>query len=145
MANLTVPSGRTFEVRPLPKHFYLFYGELPTALSEKAVAALKSEDMQSFEKEILETLSPDKILQTLVFLREAVKYICVKPKISLSPQNADEISPFEISEEDFNFLGKWAMQGAGGVEAEGLNTFRAGQEQTSANSTDSTELRKTAE
>ena len=131
LVNLTVPSGKVYQVQPLPKHFYLFYGELPQALSEKAVEAVKTGDQEAFERDVEAALTPEQIQKSLIFVREAVKFICVVPKISLTPKDETEISPFEISEEDFQFLSRWAM--SGGQSAARLETFRDESGEASAN------------
>lgn len=126
--NLTVPSGKVYQVRALPKHFFLFFGELSQALTEKALECVKDGDQEAFEREIESNLTPEQIQKSLIFVREAVKAMCVNPRISLTPQNDNEISPFEISEEDFGCLSKYAI--SGGLSAHGLNNLSSGTDET---------------
>lgn len=125
---ITLSSGRAFTVRPLPKHFFIYYGELPTALMNQAAESVKNGSEKAFETALTSSLSPEEIKQFLIFVREAVNHFCVSPRITLAPKGKDEISPFEITEKEFAELSALAMQSVGGL-AEGLNSFRTESEQ----------------
>ena len=130
---ITLTSGRKWTVRPLPKHFFIYYGQLPTSLMEQAVEAVKS---GGAAENINPNMTADEVSQLLIFMREAVNLFCVNPRISLNPKGKNEISPFEITETEFNELAGLAMKSAGGGMAEGLNSFRTESEQTSAHRAD---------
>jgi hypothetical protein len=121
--------GRKWILRPLPAHFFVMFGELPAEMTEKAVNAMKDGKDDVLGAEVLSRMSQKQIVNSLMMMREAVKYGCVKPRIVLSPETADEISPFEVSEKSFNFLAKTIMKGSGGL-AEGLDSFRGEPGQT---------------
>jgi hypothetical protein len=142
--NVTDPDGRVWTMRPVPMHFYLLYGQLPGALSDRAMLALKQKDNDALEKEIADNLTEKEVFDNLMFVREAVKYACVHPKISLTPQDADEISPFDISPAAFDFLSRTAMSSRGGGKAAGLNSFRKQSRPATGNRSNGKKLRKAA-
>jgi hypothetical protein len=115
-------------MRPVPKHFYLMFGQLPSSISDRALLALKEGDEAKFDKEVVNKLSPQEIFNSMMFTREAVKFACVKPAIVFDPKTDDEISPLQISEKWFRELSKTVMKEIGG-QAEGLNSFRRFTEQ----------------
>lgn len=137
---ITDPDGREWLMRRVPEHFYLMYGQLPSTLSDRAMLALKQNDEQAFEAELVSTLTEKEIFDGMLFNREAVKYACVKPKISLTPQNDGEVSPFDISETAFKFLTRVAV---GGERASGLESFRGKPATASGNLAAVPKLRKT--
>jgi hypothetical protein len=140
---VTDPDGREWTMRPVPTHFYIMYGQLPGTLSDRALLALKQKDQATFEKEIADNLTQEEIFSNLMFIREAVKYACAKPKITLTPQTPDEISPFDISPAAFDFLSRQAMSSGGG-KAAGLNSFRGQPGSSSGDRPARKKLRKTA-
>ncbi len=140
---VTDPDGREWTMRPVPPHFYIMYGQLPGTLSDRALLALKQKDEAGFEKEITDNLTQEEIFSNLLFIREAVKFACVKPKINLTPQTPDEISPFDISPAAFDFLSRQAMSSGGG-KAAGLNSFRRQSGSSSGDRPARKKLRKTA-
>lgn len=137
---LTAPSGKVWTLRPLPKHFFIYFGQLPNVMSERVMAAVKTGDAAAVEKEIESTLSPDEMLQTLAFVRDAIQYACVNPVISLNPKNENEISPFQITPDDFDFLSKAVMQGGG---AAALAKFPRQPVENAANRNDRQSVRAT--
>jgi len=134
------PTGRAWTMRPLPKHIFLMFGQMPTSLSEIAIKAMQEGDEAAFQKELQSTLSPEEMMQSAMFAREAVKYSVVSPKISLTPR-VGEVSAFDVTEDEFNFLVKTAIQSIGG-SAEGLKSFRSQPAKASGNSANSTKSRK---
>jgi hypothetical protein len=115
------PTGRVWTMRPVPRHLFIMFGQMPTSLTEAAAEALDKENIEAFEQEMAGKLSPEEERQSMIFAREIVDYAVVHPKITLTPRNKDEISPFKISEHEFIFLVKSAS--SGGLAA-GLNSFR---------------------
>lgn len=120
---VTDPEGKEWILRPLPAHFYLFSGQLPATMSEKAIKALNSGDEDALEDEMRSQMSVEQIFDSAMFARDAVTYACVKPKITISPKNKDEISPFKISEEVFLFLTRTVIKPQG-VDAAKAANFR---------------------
>lgn len=118
---ITAPSGRVWTLRHLPKHFFLYYGQLPTVMTAEVLETIKSGDRQAVEDEIAKTLAPEELVKTATFIRDAIDYAVVHPKISLNPKDDSEISPFQITPEDFELLSVLVMKGG---EAGGLETFR---------------------
>jgi hypothetical protein len=140
---VTDPDGRKWTMRPVPTHFYIMYGQLPGTLSDRALLALKEKDQATYEKEIADSLTQEEIFSNLMFIREAVKYACVSPKITLTPQTPEEISPFDISPTAFDFLSRQAMSSGGG-KVTGLDSFRGQPAPSSGDRSARKKLRKTA-
>lgn len=138
---VTAPSGKVWTLRSLPKHFFIYYGQLPQVFSAEVAKAVASGDIAAVEKEIESKLSPEEMMQTLAFIRDAVQYACVNPAISLSPKNDAEISPFQITPEDFDFLTVTVMKGGGSV---GLTTFRSKSVETSPDRDDGAKIRRSS-
>ncbi len=141
---VTDPDNREWTMRPVPTHFYIMYGQLPGTLSDRALLALKQKDQSTYEKEIADNLTQEEIFSNLIFIREAVKFACVKPKITLTPMAPDEISPFDISPAAFDFLSRQAMSSGGGGKAARLDSFRKQSGPSSGNRAAGKKLRKTA-
>ncbi len=141
--NFTDDDGREWLMRPVPKHFYLMFGQLPSAISDRAMLAIKNKDEEAFENEMVSKLSAQELFNSMMFTREAVKYACVKPRIAFNPQTEEEISPFDISEKAFKSLAACVMKELGG-QTEGLNSFRRQPEQPAGNRADKPKLRKTS-
>lgn len=140
---LTDPDNRKWVMRPVPKHFYLMFGQLPSSISDRALLALKDGDSESFESEVVSRLSPQEVFNSIMFTREAVKYACVKPRIVFDPKSDDEVSPLQISPKAFEFLSQSVMKELGG-QTEGLHSFRRQPEQPSRSRSNSKKLRKAA-
>ena len=119
---VTLPSGREMLLRPLPPHFYMIYGQLPDYLPAKAFEAVAEKDKQSLA-EIVEEIPKEDLARINLMMREAVKYICVKPQVSLEGNKKGEISLIELSVEEYNFLNGWAIHKLG-VEARSAASFR---------------------
>lgn len=106
---VTAPSGRVWILRPLPKHFFLYYGQLPHFIRNRPAS---DEDARA----ALEKMTPEQQLETAIFIREAVSFACVNPKISLTEKGEQFISPFDISEAEFEFLSACVVRNAGALE-----------------------------
>ena len=127
---ITLSTGRKWTVKPLPKQFFIYYGELPTSMMEQAIEAMKQGG--SLSASVEQNMSADEVRKLLIFIREAVNQFCVVPRISLSPKDETEISPFDIYEEEFTELSQLAMKSSGGGRADGLNSFRQQSVETAA-------------
>src|SRR6185369_3100556 len=98
------------------------FGQLPQNLSAKAAEAMQKGNNAALEAELVNSLSPKQIFDSAIFAREAVKYACVNPKIVLSVEDPlTEISAFDVSEDEFNFLVRTATSGGG---SQGAAKFR---------------------
>lgn len=117
---VTTPSGRVWTLRHLPKHFFLYYGQLPTVMTAEVIESFPK-GREAIEAEIQKALPEEELNKLAFFIRDAVNYAAVNPKISLNPKDETEISPFDISPEDFEFISTLVVQGG---EASGLKTFR---------------------
>ena len=136
---VTAPSGKKYILRPLPLHFHLFYNQLP-AFKAGEVAEALGQGEEAVKDFVRKEFSVDEQVQMAEFMRDAVLTACVKPKITMSPKNADEISPFQISGEDFEFLGVTAINPKDG-EAKMLESFREGQKTPVNGSSDGEKVR----
>lgn len=149
LTKLTGVEGKVYELRPLPKHLMLFYGELPSNFTEKAVASLQKGDMETFTREALGSMTAKQIRQAIIISREAVKFAMVKPRlIELGEVARDEteLSPLYLPEADFKMISTWALSGGAtqGGQAEGLNSFRNRPKQAARNRSNGKKLRKAA-
>lgn len=144
LTKLTGETGRIYLVRPLPKHIFLFYAQLPTRFSERAMAALQKGDIAALGQEALATMDHGKLAKMIEFSTKAVTHVMVNPRIADDPKDETEISPFDITENDFSMLTAWAMHGISGGQAEGLDSFRTRPESTAANRSNGKKLRKAA-
>ena len=123
--DLTLPSGLKMQVKPLPELFLLYYGELPRALTNRAIQALGANASQiDLAEYIEENKTDEEERRTTLMMREAVNAICVNPKITLFPEKDDEISPLQLSALDFVYLWDWATNNPAGGEARGAASFR---------------------
>lgn len=133
-------SGRKWTLKPIPKHFYLMYGQMPSTLTERAAEALNAQNAVELEKELDRTLSAEQKMQLMIFIREAVNFACVNPKLSLNPSGPDQISPLELSEAEFNWLSGIVLNPRG-AEAERLRNFRSESDKSPKRSASGKKLR----
>jgi hypothetical protein len=125
-AEITLPSGLTVTVRRPPLQVWMMAGRIP----------------QSFVKQILEgkgetpeELSPEDTMASIAFVRDAILYGVVSPRlvVGANPNSETELDPSELDPEDFLFLSRWIMTlspdvpvatKGGEVSLESLNRFR---------------------
>lgn len=119
-------TGREWTLKPVPKHAVMEYGFVPDSLTEQARKALTAGDDETFGEEILKTAT-EKDLQKMAkfqeFTKFALKYAVVSPSIVLEPEADNEISVFEVTDEEKTWLIKTILDVRGG-EANRLKSFR---------------------
>lgn len=121
--SVILSTGREMILQPLPTHFFLLHGELPVGLANQAIKAIKqgqsTDDVEEKLKEF--EADPEKILSKLLFTREAVKFACVNPKITLTGEGENEISALDLKEIEFIEIRDLVLNGG---LTEGLDRFR---------------------
>ena len=120
--DVTLPSGFVWKLRAPALNQFILAGKLPAALTAKMVEITAQAEGTTEEvgAQIMARLTPAEIVQNLEFNRDLVIYCAVEPKISLNPQDENEIGLTDILPEDFEFLMNWV----GGKRAESLDSFR---------------------
>ena len=122
--DVVLSTGRKMILRSLPNHFLLLHGELPLGLANQAVKAIKANQSTAEIEQKLKELQEDpaKVLQRMVFVREAVKFGCISPKITLTGEGKDEISTLDLQEIEFIEIRDLLLNGG---LTEGLEFFRS--------------------
>lgn len=115
--DFTAPSGMEFKLRRPRMDLFLNMGTLPTALAGNVDLKDKAAAVQAFQE-----LPDDKKARQIELAASIVRYICVDPKIVDDPKADNEISPDDVTLEDFNALCEWS--GTGGDEATRAANFR---------------------
>lgn len=106
-AELTLPSGEVFTVRRPPLQVWVAAGKIPQSFLRKmggdagAISAAQLSDAET--------------LAAIEFVRDAIVYACVSPKLVIGGTGEDELDPSELDPADFEFLTGWIMQGCPGV------------------------------
>lgn len=125
-AEVTLPSGAVFTLRRPPLQVWIAAGKIPQSFLLK---------MQSGANPTaaVEAMDSKETMQALTFVRDAIVYACVSPRLVPGTTADDELDPAELHPEDFTFLSKWIMTGSpdvpvatkgGEVPAESLDRFR---------------------
>lgn len=124
--SLTLPSGAVWKLREPPLQQFIVAGNLPASLLKKMFSAARNAGLSDASAESCEALvkafTADELVVQLEFARDLILYCSVEPKISLDPQNDNELAPTDILPEDFEFLKNWVMNG--GRAGSSLTTFR---------------------
>ena len=123
---LTLPSGLVVTLQRPPLQVWMLAGKIP----------------QSFVKQLLdgkgelpEEQSAEDTLAGIKFVREAILYAFVSPKlvIDADPNSETELDPADLDPQDFLFLSRWVMTGSpevpvatkgGEIPLASLNRFR---------------------
>lgn len=124
---MTLPSGATFTVQRPPLAVWIANGRLPQSLARQVAASAIGGARPE--------LSADDTLEIMAFLRDAVIWSSVEPKIFPDTHAAapDELTVGELEPEDFEFLCQWVLTGSrelpiavkgGEVTQDGLEAFR---------------------
>lgn len=113
--DLALPSGATFTLRRPPLEVWTVSGKIPQAL----ISARTRESGTNCE------IGDDELLASIVFVRDALLYACVSPKlIPPTPEDDlagrrelgdDELWADELDPEDFEYLANWIKSGCPGV------------------------------
>ena len=109
--HVKLPSGVTFELRYPPLEQWIANGMLPQSLLRISLETTRGRGILSEAKqgELQAAVSVEDQVQSIKFRKDAVQYACVSPKLVENPVNDDEIAPWELSFEDFNFIFAWTM------------------------------------
>jgi hypothetical protein len=106
-AELTLPSGAVFVVRRPPIQVWITAGKIPQSFLAQLLDAKR--DGQA------ESLPEAETLAAVGFLRDALVYAVVEPRLRIGATGDDELDPSDLSPEDFEFLTGWIMAGSPGV------------------------------
>lgn len=119
---VTVPSGAVWKLLEPPIEQFIIAGKMPASLAAKMATAARS---GAAAEEEAEHLTPDDLLNNLIFGRDLLLYCAVEPRVKLDadPDSETEIAPEDILPEDFDFLISWVVTGGGSGES--LSTFRS--------------------
>ncbi len=71
-----------------------------------------------------EQVSAEKAIELAAFLRDLLVYVCVDPRVSLTP-GEDEIHPKDIPQQDWTYILNWAMRVEEARSLEGFRRQRA--------------------
>lgn len=124
-AEIPLPSGAVFTLRRPPLQVWIAAGKIPQSFLTKMRGAADPNAAAA-------TLSDDETMAALKFVRDAICYASVSPKIVAGTTDDAELDPAELAPEDFQFLSQWVMAGSPGVPVAGeegetsreaLNTF----------------------
>ena len=107
-ASLTLPSGAVFTVQRPPIEVWMMAGKVPQHFVRQLLDASTSGSLAD--------LTPDDTMAALVFLRDAVLYAVVEPKLEIGAgPDSDALDPADLDPADFEFLTKWIMSLSPGV------------------------------
>lgn len=121
----TCKSGSRWELRPLDLQGHVLTGSVPQSLLEEGVKAWRANGVAPVPQP---STSRDVTAEALIFMREVVHEITVRPKFVEFATNDNEISARDMLKEDFLELYQWALQGQAGAGLDGLRSFREGRE-----------------
>jgi hypothetical protein len=131
---LELPSGATVMVSRPPIALWVAHGRIPQTLTEDLHRVfVETEGDPDEVEEAFEEIGEKRSGAILVFMRDAVKAACVKPRIVETPASEEEISPADIPLEDFSAIFAWVIQGSpsvpvktadGEVSVQSLRNFR---------------------
>lgn len=106
-AEITLPSGAVFVCRRPPLQVWISAGRIPQSFVKHLLEAQKGGAVPELES--------DETLAAMAFVREAILYAVVEPRLVPGTKHKDELDPADIDPEDFEFLMTWIMQGCPGV------------------------------
>lgn len=124
---VTTPSGMKFKCRPLDKRFALSAGQMPMALTSQMIISSAKKTGGNIEgteaEELFKSMTVKEQIASVQMSASMVRYICVEPRILLTPVNGNKnaICADDLTMNDFGALANWAK---GGGSALGLKTFR---------------------
>lgn len=107
---LTLPSGMVIKVQRPNVGAWIRSGRVPQTVTTAMLKAAKGGQNPTA---LLSQLDEKQFFDVMVFMRDMVMETVIEPRIVLEadPNNPDEIGAGEISDEDFNFIAAWAMEG----------------------------------
>ena len=118
-----VSSGFVWTMRKVNLQHLIAEGELPTAFVAKVATAMQN---RKSPEEVAATLTEEEVKQSVVFFTRLIMKCAVSPRITLGEPTDDEITPEEITTEDFKDLQRWVSEAhaLGGGQSAGLAKFR---------------------
>lgn len=105
---LTLPSGAIFTCRRPPLQVWIAAGKIPQSFLAK-MRRVEGAEIDPVQ------VGDDETLAAVAFVRDAIIYACVSPKLVRGGAGDDELDPSELDPEDFEFLTRWIMSGCPGV------------------------------
>lgn len=139
--DVVLPSGAEFTLRRPNLKAYLSSGQLPTSLLKKMMQLSKRS--KSYATEAMAEMTEEETVSMLVYQGSVLKEVCVSPRIVDNPTADDELAFTDLTDEDIEFITKWAFNAeAGGVEGENVAQFRNESEQPVDVGSDVTTLRR---
>lgn len=109
-AQETLPSGAVFTLRRPPLDVWSTWGKLPqhfvrTLMKAGEAGGLRAEEMSDADSDAM-----------VNFLRDAVIYACVEPKLKMgAAEDDDALDPNDLAAADFQYLVTWIMAGSPSV------------------------------
>lgn len=110
----------TWKARKADMQYWVASGMIPSSLAAVMLEAVKSKKMS--EAEIMSSLNPNQLAQSIESTSNIVRYTAVEPRIVDKAEGPNDIEPDEVMMCCYNFLRDWQMKGGG--RAESLETFR---------------------
>lgn len=112
LVDVTVPSGFVFKFEKPSKYSMLFtMGSLPVSAVNGAVESWKKDGVTT-EESSATAKAQDKIIQTVMSLRDKVIELSKEPKLVVGrATNDNEISTDDIADDDLEYLFKWVTAG----------------------------------
>lgn len=121
---VSLSSGSVFELRRLDLESHVLMGSVPQSLLNEGLAAWKKNGIiKAGKKAEDDEFSTD----SLIFAREVVHEVTVKPKFVEFATNENEIGARDMLKQDFKEIFHWAMTHLGVTGLDGLRSFRTGQ------------------
>lgn len=110
-AEITLPSGFVATLRRPPLQLWVQAGKIPQSMLRRMM------DSGAVTGADLPDLTTDEALAAMVFLRDAVVYAFVAPRIvpGADPEDETALDPSDLDPADFEFVAQWVMRGAPGV------------------------------
>ena len=133
-----LPSGLVFELRRPDLQAFVITGRYPQSIVHEGMKALKElgiapNDPQAAET-VLANMDAMGLSDALIFMREMVREACVHPRLVVGARGDDELEPGDLDLEDFNFIVSWCLNYKGVKNADGIRSFRTGQERGTVSS-----------
>lgn len=104
---ITLPSGAVFVCRRPPLQVWVAAGKIPQSFLSK----MRTADPEA----AAEQMSDAENLAAIKFVRDAILYAVVEPKLEPGTTDPEKLDPADLDPEDFTFLSKWIMSGCPGV------------------------------
>lgn|SRR5262245_11340489 len=106
-AEITLPSGAVFICRRPPLEVWIAAGRIPQSFLHQHLGKTPGEGA--------EQISGEDTVASIIFIRDAMTYAVVEPRLVPGTTNDDELDPADLAPEDFEFLTHWIMAGSAGV------------------------------